>query len=343
MTRRVDLRSDTVTQPTPAMRQAMAEAVVGDDGYGEDPTVVALERRYGELVGKEAAVFVPSGVMANQIALRLLTSPGDVIIAGRSQHVVSFEMGAAARNSSVQFATVDDARGVLELDDVLEIIDAELDHQPHVSMLAVENTHMPSGGTPWEADAFASFVSSLGGLAVHLDGARLFNAAVATSTSLAALAGPATTVMSCLSKGLCAPVGSVLAGPAALIERARVERKRLGGAMRQAGVIAAAGLVALDSMIDRLADDHRRAAQLAALFARAYPESEYDPASCRTNIVSFAHPEARRIVDELAVRGVLGGTVSPRRVRFVTHAQVSDDDVHYVADALADVTSRSRR
>ena len=150
MTRRVDLRSDTVTQPTDAMRDAMARAVVGDDGYGEDPTVNELESRFAAIVGKEAAIFVPSGVMANQIAVRVLTSPGDVIVAGRSQHVVSFELGASARNSSVQFATVDDGSGHLALRDVLDAIDAELDHQVHVAMVSVENTHMPSGGTPIE-------------------------------------------------------------------------------------------------------------------------------------------------------------------------------------------------
>src|SRR5580692_4947348 len=152
MTRRVDLRSDTVTQPTQAMRDAMASAVVGDDGYNEDPTIRSLEDRFAALVGKEAAVFVPSGVMGNQIAVRILTRPGDLVIAGRSQHVVSFEMGAAARNSSIQFATVDDSRGALELADVLEIIDSEGDHQPHVSLVCVENTHMTAGGVPWEVD-----------------------------------------------------------------------------------------------------------------------------------------------------------------------------------------------
>src|ERR1019366_4177836 len=152
MTRRVDLRSDTVTQPTPAMRDAMAKAVVGDDGYSEDPTINELEQRFAELVGKEAALFVVSGVMANQIALRVLAQPGDVIVAGRGQHLLSFEMGAAARNSSVQFATVDDTNGTLELADVLEAIDAEGDHQPHVAMVTVENTHMLSGGTPWDAE-----------------------------------------------------------------------------------------------------------------------------------------------------------------------------------------------
>ncbi len=182
-----------------------------------------------------------------------------------TQHVVSFEMGAAARNSATQFATVDDTHGVLELDSVVEVIESELDHQPHVEVVAVENTHMFSGGVPWEVEDLERLSGAIGDRSLHLDGARLFNAVVANGTSAAQYSARATTVMASLSKGLCAPVGSLLAGPTALMERARVERKRLGGAMRQAGFLAAAGLVALDTMIDRLADDHRRARQLAEL------------------------------------------------------------------------------
>ncbi len=334
MTRYVDLRSDTVTQPTQQMRDAMASAHVGDDGYGEDPTVDALEARFAEMMGKDSALFVPSGVMANQIAVRVLTQPGDVIVAGRSQHIVSFEMGASARNSSVQFALVDDATGALALSDVLEIIDAEADHQPHVAMLSVENTHMPSGGTPWELNDLRALAGAIGDRPLHLDGARLFNASVATGVSLKEYADTSTTVMACLSKGLCAPVGSLLAGPSELMQRARIERKRLGGAMRQAGFLAAAGLVALETMIERLGEDHRRARRLAELFAAAFPESGYDPGSCRTNIVAFDHPQARQIVEELSALGVHGGTVAPRRVRFVTHMGINDDDVEYVADVL---------
>ena len=334
MTKRVDLRSDTVTQPTRAMRDAMATAVVGDDGSGEDPTINELEARYAKIVGKEAAVFVPSGVMANQIAIRVNTRPGDVIIAGRDQHVVSFELGAAARNSGVQFALVDDVTGQLNVDDVLSIIDAEADHQPHIAMVSVENTHMPSGGTPWNVRDLVALKSAIGNLPLHLDGARLFNAVVATGTSAKEFAAPANTVMTCMSKGLCAPVGSLLAGSATDMETARIERKRLGGAMRQAGILAAAGLVALDTMIDRLSEDHARAKQLATLFTQAFPEANYDPATCQTNIVSFNHPQARQIIGELEQLGVVGGTIGPRRVRFVTHAGVSDDDVTFVAEVL---------
>jgi threonine aldolase len=342
MTRRVDLRSDTITQPTAAMREAMVSAAVGDDGYGEDPTVNALETRFADLVGKEAAIFVPSGVMANQIALRIIAAPGDVIVVGRTQHLVGFEMGAAARNAGVQFATVDDRSGTLALADVLEVIDAEDDHQPHVAAVSVENTHMFAGGVPWEVDDLRRLRSAIGDRPLHLDGARLFNAVVATGASAVELCETATTVMACLSKGLCAPVGSLLAGPAALMDRGRVERKRLGGAMRQAGFLAAAGLVALDTMVERLAEDHRRARQLAGLFAGAFPEAGYDPESCRTNIVSFTHPQARQIVEELAHHGVSGGTVAPTRARFVTHVGVSDDDVDFVADALSHFVPAAR-
>ncbi len=334
MSKRVDLRSDTVTQPTKEMRDAMARAVVGDDGSGEDPTINELEARYAKIVGKEAAVFVPSGVMANQIAIRVNTKPGDVIIAGRDQHVVSFELGAAARNSGVQFATVDDRTGQLNVDEVLAIIDAEIDHQPHIAMVSAENTHMPSGGTPWKVRDLVALKTAIGNLPLHLDGARLFNAVVATGTSAAEFAAPANTVMTCMSKGLCAPVGSLLAGSKADMETARIERKRLGGAMRQAGILAAAGLVALDTMIDRLSEDHARAKQLATLFAQAFPESNYDPTSCQTNIVAFNHPQARQIIGELELLGVVGGTIGPRRARFVTHAGISDDDVTFVAEVL---------
>jgi threonine aldolase len=317
------------------MREAMANAVVGDDGYGEDPTINELEARYASLVNKESAVFVPTGVMANQIAIRVLTQPGDLVIAGKAQHLVSFEMGAASRNASVQLVTVDDSRGFLPLADVLEVIESELDHQPHVAMVAIENTHMPSGGTPWRLADLEGLKSAIGGRPIHLDGARLFNAVVATGIAAADFAAPATTVMSCLSKGLCAPVGSLLAGPSDLMARARTERKRLGGSMRQAGVLAAAGLVALDTMVERLADDHVRARAIADMFAKAFPEANYDSSTCETNIVAFNHPQARQIVEELSVLGVEGGTVAPRRVRFVTHAGVTDDDVTYVGEVLA--------
>ncbi len=323
----IDLRSDTVTRPSAAMRRAMAEAEVGDDGFGDDPTVRRLQERVADLLGCEDALFVPSGVMGNQIAVRILTQPGDLIVAGRRQHVVSFEMGASARNSSVQFALVSDEGGRLNLDEVADYLDAETDHQPHVGLIALENSHMPSGGTPVPPEELLSILDLAQGRPVHLDGARLFNAAVALEMSPADLARGASTVMVCLSKGLGAPVGSLIAGSTALMERAAVERKRLGGTMRQVGILAAAGLVALEGVAERLAEDHRRARRIAEAVAETFPDSGFDPETCRTNIVAFDHPRARDLVALWESEGLLAGTVAPRRVRLVTHLDVSDDDV----------------
>src|SRR5487761_1188802 len=245
------------------MRRAMADAEVGDDDYGEDPTVRALEEAFALRVGKPSALFVPSGVMANQIAVRVLAPPGTAVVAGRRQHVVAYEAGAAARNGSIQFHMVDDHRGVIDPGDVVHAISLAEYHQPAVSLVCVENTHMAAGGVPWSLDQLAALRAAARGLPVHMDGARLFSAEVATGAAVRDIASFATTVMTSLSKGLCAPVGSLLAGPEDVLAEGRVERKRLGGAMRQAGVIAAAGLVALRSMVERLAEDHERARRLA--------------------------------------------------------------------------------
>jgi threonine aldolase len=333
----VDLRSDTVTRPTAEMRLAMAEAEVGDDVYGEDPTVNALQDAYAERVGKEAALFVPSGVMANQIALRILAPPGTVVVAGRRQHVVVYENCAGGRNTGIQFHTVDDTDGTVRPDEVAWVIAAAHHHHPRPGLLCLENTHMAAGGIPWpigrlrETAAVANAVS----LPVHLDGARLFNAEVATGTSAADYAAPATTVMTCLSKGLGAPVGSVLAGPADVIEEARAERARLGGAMRQAGVVAAAGLVALTKMVDRLADDHRRARVLAEAVAERWPDGACDPREITTNIVTWTHPRAEKVLTHLAGKGVLGGTIAPGVLRLVTHFDVDDDGLARAVAAIA--------
>jgi len=330
----VDLRSDTVTRPSAAMREAMATAVVGDDGFGEDPTVRALEARYAALVGKEAAIFVPSGVMANQIAIRVQTRPGDVVLAGRRAHVVLYEMGAAGRNASVQFATLDDSDGMLDAAEITAQRAGETHHHAAASLLCMENSSMAAGGAIWTRDRLMAVADAATGLKIHLDGARLFNASVASGISPAELAAPADSVMSCLSKGLGAPVGSMLAGSAAFIAEAGVERKRLGGAMRQAGFLAAAGIVALETMVERLAEDHARAKVLAEAFAQKFPESNYDPAICETNIVSFNHPQARTIVTKLEEAGVAGGTVAPQRARFVTSALVDDAAIEKAVSAI---------
>ncbi len=320
----VDLRSDTVTRPTPAMRRAMAEADVGDDDYGEDPTVRALEEAFAARVGKPAALFVPSGVMANQIALRVLAEPGTAVVAGRRQHVVSYEYGAAARNSSVEFHTVDDSEGTLDPADVRWAREASSYHQPAVSLISIENTHMAAGGAPWSQERLGAVAAAAGDVPIHLDGARLFNAEAATGVAASVWAEPATTVMCCLSKGLCAPVGSVLAGPDHVITAGRLERKRLGGGMRQAGVLAAPGLVALETMVDRLPEDHARAARLAEAVAQRWPDSGLDPTRVRTNIVTFLHAEPEKLLEHLRHDGVLAGTIAPNTVRLVTHHDVDD-------------------
>jgi len=333
----VDLRSDTVTQPTAEMRRAMAEAEVGDDVYGEDPTVKALEAAFAERVGKAAALFVPSGTMGNQLALRLLAPRGTVVIAGRRQHVAIYENGAGALNAGVQFHLVDDRDGTISPDDVRWSIEAAAHHQPRPSLVAVENTHMPANGAPWPLASLAAVSAAArgAGLAVHLDGARLFNAEQAAGIAAADYAAQATTVMCCLSKGLCAPVGSLLAGPADLMAEARGERQRLGGGMRQAGVLAAAGLVGLRLMIERLADDHRRAARLADAVATRWGTDTCEPASVRTNVVAFAHPDPARLLSHLRDEGVLAGTIAPGVVRLVTHHDVDDAGVERAVKALA--------
>jgi threonine aldolase len=323
-----------VTRPTAAMRRAMAEAEVGDDGYGEDPTVNRLEGAYAERVGKEAAVFVPSGTMANQIALRLLGRPGTRVVAGAGAHLVIYEHGAAGTNSAVQLHVVDDSDGTIAPADVAAALAAASHHHPDVSAVFAEDTHMPSGGRPWPSGRLAELAEL--GLPVHLDGARLFNAAAATGTAVADRAAPATTVMTCLSKGLGAPVGSLLAGPVELMARARDERKRFGGAMRQAGVLAAAGRYALDHHVDRLAEDHVRARTVADAVADRWPDAGLDPSTCVTNVVVFSHPDPNALLAHLAERGVLGGTIGPGVVRLMTHLDVTDHGLDRALAALAD-------
>jgi threonine aldolase len=323
----VDLRSDTVTQPTQAMRKAMADAVVGDDAYGEDPTVRMLEERYAERVGKPAAMYVPSGVMANQLAIRVLAERGSIVIAGRRQHVVAYEDGAAATNCGIQFHTLPDEDGTISPAGIGWAIEASNNHMPRPSLVCVENTHMAASGSPWHPADLRAVIDASGGLPVYMDGARLFNAEIATGVSAAEFCAGITAVMSCMSKGLCAPVGSILAGDDDMIAEARNERHRLGGAMRQAGVIAAAGLVALDEMVDRLADDHRRAEMLADAVALRWPDAGCDPERIRTNIVVFTHSDTEKLLSHLRDQGVLAGTIAPDVVRLVTHNDVGDDEI----------------
>lgn len=332
----VDLRSDTVTRPTPEMRRALAEAEVGDDAYGEDPTVNRLESLAAALLGKEAALFAPSGTMANQLALRVLGRPGTEVLCGQRAHVYRYEQAAAAGNAGVQLRPLPDGGGALDPRDVEQALLGQRHHLPEISALAIENTHMPASGRPWRLDELDAVlqVARDGGLAVHCDGARLWNAAVALGVAPRDLVAGVDTAMFCLSKGLAAPVGSVLCGSAAVITRARDERSRLGGGMRQAGILAAAGIVALETMVERLADDHARARALAETLAEAFPGS-VDPAAIETNIVcARAHALPDDVLAHLAAHEVLAGTIDPATVRFVLHADVDDDGLARAQQAL---------
>lgn len=310
----------------------MADAEVGDDGFGDDPTVHRLQARYAELTGKEAALFLPSGTMANQVAVRVLAPAGSLVVAGRRQHLVTHEGGAFGLNQVAQLHVVDDDDGTIDPAEVAHLVDGAAHRWPAPGLVCAEDTHLASGGRPWPLDR----LDALGdlGVPVHLDGARLFNAAVATGTTVARRVAAATTVTSCLSKGLGAPVGSLLAGPADLIERARLERKRLGGGMRQVGVLAAAGLVALDTGIERLADDHRRARRLAEAVAERWPDAGCDPDDVATNIVLFRHDDPGKLLDSLAERGVGAVTLGPSTVRLVTHRDVDDAAIDVAVAAI---------
>lgn len=338
----IDLRSDTVTTPTPEMRRAMAEAEVGDDVYAEDPTINRLQERAAELLGKEAGLYVPSGTMANQLALRVLARPGTEVLCGARAHLLRYEAAAAAWNSAVQLHPFPDGDGILDVSALDETISDARHHAPAVSLMAIENTHMASCGRPWrvaEVDSVAE-VAGRHDLPLFCDGARIWNASIALGVPARELAVPATAVMFCVSKGLGAPVGSVLCGPLDVIAAAREHRQRLGGAMRQAGVIAAAGLVALDSMIERLADDHRRARRLAEALADQWPGS-VDPGAVETNIVcASAARLPGDLLHRLGTEGVKAGTIDTRTVRFVTHKDVDDADLERVLKTLAGIGQR---
>ena len=329
----IDLRSDTVTRPTPEMRRAMAAAEVGDDGYREDPTVRALEEAFAARLGKPAAVFVPSGRMANLLALLVLARPGTLVLAGRRSHIVAHEDGAAGLLGRAQLHPLGDDDGTVALADVAWCIAAAHHHWPPPGLLCLENTSMAAAGAVIPRETIAA-LSGLG-LPVHLDGARLWNAEVASGVRASEFAAPVTTVMCCLSKGLCAPVGSLLAGETDVIAEARAYRQRLGGGMRQAGVIAAAGLVALTAMVERLAEDHRRARALAECVADRWPDTGTWVEGVRTNIVTFPHADTDGLIAHLGARGVLAGTVAPGIMRLLTHHDVDDAAIEVARSAIA--------
>jgi threonine aldolase len=336
---RIDLRSDTVTTPTPEMRRAMADAEVGDDVYGEDPTINRFQERAAELLGKEAALYVPSGTMANQLALRVLARPGTEVLCAARAHVFRYEAAAAAWNSALQLHPFPDDDGLLDVGALDETVRDAGHHSPAVSLIAIENTHMPTCGRPWRVEEVAT-VGTVGrrhGVDLYCDGARIWNASVALGVQARDLVAPASAVMFCVSKALGAPVGSVLCGPRDLIREAREHRQRLGGAMRQAGVIAAAGLVALDTMIERLADDHRRARRLAEAVAERWPGS-VAPDAVETNMVcAIADRLPSDLLDRLDADGIRAGTIDTRTVRFATHKDIDDADVERVLKTLTGI------
>jgi len=339
---RIDLRSDTVTSPSPGMRQAMAAAPVGDDQYGEDPSVNRLQERIAELLGKEASLFVPSGTMANQIGLKILTRPGDEVVVGEEAHIVWHESGAAAANSGVQFTVV--GRGGLFTAADLRDAYKPPGHIvfPPTTLVAIENTHNRGGGVVFpQSDAIAICATARElGLASYLDGARLFNVAAATGRSLAELAAPFDVVSVALSKGLGCPVGSLIAGGHDHIARAKRARRMFGGAMRQSGILAAAGLYALDHNLSRLAEDHANARLLAERLTDSRGVS-LDLATVQSNIVIFrmeaGAPDAATIVARAQEKDVLISAFGVRTVRVVTHLDVDRDQCRRAADLLAQV------
>ncbi|MEN8184445.1 MAG: low-specificity L-threonine aldolase [Myxococcota bacterium] len=321
----IDLRSDTVTQPTPAMREAIASAEVGDDVYGEDPTVNRLQELAAHSLGKEAALFVPSGTMANQVAVRVHTKPGDLVLASQGAHLLLYESGGAAALSGVQIHTLG-RDGVFDPGELRSALPPEDSHLAQVSLVAVENTHNTAGGRIFPLAALRELAAEAqaNGLPLHLDGARLWNAVVASGTPASVWAEPFDTVSFCLSKGLGAPVGSLLCGSRERIGHAHRIRKMLGGGMRQAGLLAAAGLHALEHHVDRLAEDHENAARLATGLEKLGLAVDPQP---ETNLVLFRVEDTLGFLRETRAREVLVNPVAPGRFRAVTHLDVSRSDV----------------
>ncbi len=339
--RTIDLRSDTVTRPTAAMRRAIAEAEVGDDVYGEDPSVNRLQDIAAERVGKEAALFVPTGTMANQIAIRSHTRHGDVVLATEGAHLLRYESGAAAALSGVQVKTIGsgDAPDAGELRAAIPPIDA---HNAPATLLALEISHNAHGGTVPSLEVVRDLTSAARerGLATHLDGARLFNAEVATGTSVAAWASAFDTVSFCLSKGLGAPVGSLVCGTRDQVARIHRMRKMFGGGMRQAGVLAAAGIYALEHHVERLAEDHENARSLAEGLAAAGLDVVRPP---QTNILLFEVGDAPAFVGAARERGVLVNAMTATRVRALTHLDVDRADVREALERLRSLVPGPRR
>ena len=335
----IDLRSDTVTRPTPAMRKAMAEAEVGDDVYGEDPTVNRLEALAASIFGREAALFVPTGTMGNQIAIKVHTRPGQEIICEERAHILDWEMGMPALFSGCVLRTLRGEEGILTWSEINKKIPSSSYARAQTGLIELENTHNMAGGTITPIETMEEICAGAHerGISVHLDGARIFNAAVALKRSVAELTSKFDSVMFCLSKGLGAPVGSMLVGRRGFIDQARSVRKALGGGMRQAGVLAAAGIIALEHMPQRLEEDHANARLLAEALSQI-PRVKIRPEMVKTNIVIFDASQtgmnSSELIARLRERGVIASAVSETMVRLVTHMDVSRSDCEQAAQII---------
>jgi threonine aldolase len=342
----IDLRSDTVTKPTKEMRAAMSAAEVGDDVYMEDPTVNHLQERAAAIFGKEAALFVPSGTMGNQIAVHLHTKPGQEVIVEKQGHIFNYELAAMAAISGVLARPVAAPSGILNWELIRPALAPKIYYRAPTGLITLENTHNMAGGTVYTAQQIGDVCHHARdlGLPVHMDGARIFNAAVALDTTVASLCAPCDSVMFCLSKGLAAPAGSMLVGSANFIESARRIRKMLGGGMRQVGILAAAGLIALEQMPARLKEDHANAKLLAELL-HEMPSLDVDPKNVQTNIVvvgvARTGHDAGGMVSLLKKHGVLAGTVDEATLRLLTHLDVSRDQMVQTAEIFKRVLGSS--
>ncbi|HTS48117.1 MAG TPA: GntG family PLP-dependent aldolase [Bryobacteraceae bacterium] len=342
----IDLRSDTVTRPTPAMRRAMFEAEVGDDVYGEDPTVNRLEQRAAEILGKEAAVFVPTGTMGNTVAIKIHTQHGQEVICESRAHILDWELAMTAWFSGCLVRPIQAEDGILHWDAIREFVRPGSPHSAPTGLIELENTHNMAGGRVYPLDVLENVAGHAhdAGIPVHMDGARIFNAACYLNKPVRELAAHADTVMFCLSKGLGAPAGSMVAGTEQAIARGRLYRKRLGGSMRQVGVLAAAGLIALEEMPHRLGEDHANARYLAAELAKI-AGVRLNPEHVQTNIVIFDISGTGLAISEinrrLKARGVLMSSANARQMRAVTHYDVSREDCATAAAALAEAIPAS--
>lgn len=338
MQKLIDLRSDTVTKPTPAMRRAMMEADVGDDVFGEDPTVNKLQDRAAQLCGRAAALFVPSGMMGNQIALKVHTQPGDEVIIEEASHIFNAELAMMSAFSGLLPRPISTERGFMRWEQIERAIRPKVYYYAQTSLICLENTHNFKGGSVYPLSWTRAILTQAHerGIRVHLDGARIFNATIATGKSVQELTEGFDSVIFCLSKGLGAPIGSMLVGSREFIDEARRVRKMLGGGMRQAGILAAAGLYALEHHIERLQEDHENA-QFLAKELQKIAEIQLEPVETNIVIFELKRTPAERLITALKKRGVLAHAMGPNRIRLVTHLDVSRADVLTAAQAIQEI------